>query len=224
LTIRLTAPGKFLQTVYRGNGDRVVFSSFMYMTETSALVNEASRLRLYAEWSRYWDVSKPVLLEKSPQHVPIVRFERQSSWSRLGQLLIMHRFLQAMFTPSRSLFLVVLRHPLAMLRKNHIRHNCGEKRLKDWLEEKEMLFEEDIQHLHHVAVVHYEHLANNNTLGQSSSWLIIMLIKDGRHPECALRPLLTGANRSRRYGHHRYIKHTRSSASSVSRQSQQGQA
>ena len=68
----MPTPGKYLQTVYQGNDDRV-FRSFTHMTEEDALVTEANRLRLYAEWSRFWDVSKPVLLEKSPQHVPIVR-------------------------------------------------------------------------------------------------------------------------------------------------------
>ena len=72
-----------------------------------------------------------------------------------------------MFTPSRSMFLAVLRHPLATFRQNHIRRKCGEQRLQQWLEEKEMLLEEDIQHLHHAAVVHYEHLANNDTFGWS---------------------------------------------------------
>jgi hypothetical protein len=55
-------------------------------------VTPENRQKLFEEWSRYWDVSKPYLLEKSPPN------------------LIRTRFLQAMF-PS-SYFVVLLRHPI----------------------------------------------------------------------------------------------------------------
>ena len=53
-----------------------------------------SSIQLYAEWRRYWDVSKPILVEKSPRH------------------MMMTRLLQFWFRPEQSFFIVVLRHPV----------------------------------------------------------------------------------------------------------------
>ena len=50
--------------------------------------------RLYAQWSLFWDTSRPVLLEKTPEN------------------LLMGPFLQAAFGPSKSRFAFVMRHPL----------------------------------------------------------------------------------------------------------------
>ena len=50
---------------------------------------------MYAEWRRYWDVSKPILVEKSPRHI------------------IMTRLLQHWFGADQTFFIVIMRHPLA---------------------------------------------------------------------------------------------------------------
>jgi hypothetical protein len=62
-----------MQTVYKSS-DYPYFRRFEHMTESSPAATVANRLRLYAEWSRYWNTSRPVLLEKSPQHATITRF------------------------------------------------------------------------------------------------------------------------------------------------------
>jgi Sulfotransferase family len=62
------------------------------LTETSPLVSPDNAERLSAQWSKHWDLSSPVLIEKSPPN--IVRM----------------RFLQALF-PSSS-FIMVVRHPV----------------------------------------------------------------------------------------------------------------
>ena len=64
----------------------------------STLVSQFNRELLYAEWRRYWNVSKPILQEKSPIHA------------------LKMRFLQAMFTTERSSFIIVLRHPHATMK------------------------------------------------------------------------------------------------------------
>jgi hypothetical protein len=65
-----------------------------HLTENSDLVRPRNRDRLLADWSRHWDLSRPVLLEKSPPN------------------LLKTRFLQALF-PEAS-FVIVTRHPVAV--------------------------------------------------------------------------------------------------------------
>jgi len=89
--------GQHLQSVYPpakdyGGPGLFAFAEEAHLTEASPLVSEESRERLLADWSPYWDLEKPVLIEKSPPN------------------LIRMRFLQALF-PGAS-FVVVTRHPI----------------------------------------------------------------------------------------------------------------
>jgi len=91
--------GQHLQTVYpveqaHGGVGRFGFAPDSHLTEDSPLVTEANRRRLMSEWGRYWDLDKPVLIEKSPPN------------------LTKMRFFQAMFPSSH--FIVVMRHPAAV--------------------------------------------------------------------------------------------------------------
>jgi hypothetical protein len=91
--------GQHLQSVYPpahvyGGPGRFGFRPEAHLTEGSELVTPENRERLMAEWSAHWDLSRPVLVEKSPPN------------------LIRGRFLQALF-PDAS-FVMVLRHPVAV--------------------------------------------------------------------------------------------------------------
>lgn len=90
--------GQHLQSVYKpahafGRPGTFGFNPDAYLTESSPLVSDASRECLFREWSQWWDLGKPVLLEKSPAN------------------LVRSRFLQAMFPESR--FVIITRHPIA---------------------------------------------------------------------------------------------------------------
>jgi hypothetical protein len=90
--------GQFLQTVLPlesalGGVGRFGFDPRAHMTEDSTLNNPDSASRILAEWSRYWDMSKPVLIEKTPSN------------------LLRMRLLQKLF-PASS-FVVITRHPIA---------------------------------------------------------------------------------------------------------------
>jgi hypothetical protein len=63
--------GKFLQSVYRPTD--AAWTRIEHLTEESDKLTSENRLRLFAEWSRYWDLSKEVLLEKSHGNEEIVR-------------------------------------------------------------------------------------------------------------------------------------------------------
>jgi hypothetical protein len=91
--------GQLLQTVYppghaHGGPGRFGFSPEQHITEASPLATAENRDRLWAEWAPHWDLSQPVLVEKSPTH------------------LTKTRFLQALF-PGCA-FVVVTRHPIAV--------------------------------------------------------------------------------------------------------------
>ncbi len=91
--------GQHLQTVYPaantfGGSGGFGFSPQAHVTEDSPLVSDANRHRLWEQWSPHWDLSKPLLVEKSPPN------------------LMKSRFLQAMFP--NSWFVMLIRHPIAV--------------------------------------------------------------------------------------------------------------
>jgi hypothetical protein len=136
-----TNEGQYVQSVYpsdvyHSKGGRFAFRTGARLTEESPLVTEENRRQLFSEWSQYWDLSVPVLLEKSPPN------------------LIRTRFLQAMF-PDAS-FVALIRHPIPVTLATQ---PWGGDRIhslvEHWLRAHE-LFVEDVPHLRRVHVVRYE--------------------------------------------------------------------
>lgn len=139
--------GMHLQTVYRpsgyyGGAGAFGFHSEAHLTESSPLVTEANRQKLFSEWSKYWDLNKTYLLEKSPPNI------------------IRTRFLQAMFP--NSYFIVMLRHPLAVsyatqkwYRRYRINWRGFGRILEHWLVCNE-IFQADQVYLKNSFVVKYE--------------------------------------------------------------------
>lgn len=136
-----------LQTVYRPSGYYGGAAAFgfhpeAHLTEHSPLVTDANRQKLFCEWSRYWDLGREYLLEKSPPN------------------LIRTRFLQAMFPD--SYFIVLLRHPLAVsyatqkwYRRFRINWRSFPRILEHWLICHE-IFRADQNHLGRSLVLKYE--------------------------------------------------------------------
>ena len=151
--------GQFFQTVYPAHhrtAENYNWAWFdnMHLNETSEYATDNHRMRLYHEWRPHWNVSRPILMEKSPRHA------------------LMTRLLQHWFTPERSYFIVLLRHPLATLRlawednntKLGIVLDCGDKAIQHWLHIVETLFS-DLNHLRNVILVQFERLALGDTQG-----------------------------------------------------------
>ncbi len=139
--------GQHLQTVYpsdheHGRPGRFGFAPEMHLTEASPLVSERSARTLWEEWSPHWDLSRPLLLEKSPPN------------------LLKTRFLQALF-PASS-FVVLVRHPIpvsiatARWRRTRRYHRL----LEHWLR-CHALFEADRERLQRVHVLQYEQLVRD---------------------------------------------------------------
>ncbi len=136
--------GQHLQTVYPsartyGGPGRFAFAPEAHLTEQSPLATPTNAQRLFAQWARYWDLAKPVLVEKSPPN------------------LVMTRFLQALFPDAR--FLVVVRHPVVvgLSTSRWTRRTPLRRLIEHWLTAHET-FLADAPHVRRLKVVHYEHL------------------------------------------------------------------
>lgn len=136
--------GQHLQDVYpparrHGGAGRFGFSQQAHLTGESPLATALSAERLMEQWGRHWDLTRPVLVEKSPPN------------------LIMTRFLQSLF-PDAS-FLIMVRNPAVVAlstgrwrRTSHLR-----TLLEHWVAAHET-FAADAPHLRRVRVVRYERL------------------------------------------------------------------
>ncbi|MDX1918305.1 MAG: sulfotransferase [Candidatus Caenarcaniphilales bacterium] len=142
--------GQHLQSVYPpddtyGGPGKFGFHPGSAFDEGSLLINPANREKLIQEWSKHWDMSKPVLIEKSPPN------------------LTKTRFLQALFP--ESYFLIILRHPVAV---SLATHKWSRSLLFDlfrhWVVAHRR-FESDQPHLKKCLVIKYEDfVADQSTL------------------------------------------------------------
>lgn len=166
--------GQHLQSVYppakaHGGPGKFGLMPESHLTETSPLVSEENRNRLFSEWARYWDLGKPVLVEKSPPN------------------LTKTRFLQALFP--NSYFIMIMRHPIAVSYATQAWSSTGmSSLLEHWLVCHE-IFAEDKPHLTNVFVLQYENFVANpdEHLGALHSFL-------GLPPHRCARAISTDTN------------------------------
>ena len=136
--------GQHLQTVcpvdeHHGGPGRFAFTAAAHMTESSPFAAPGPARRLREQWERYWDLTRPVLLEKSPPN--LLRF----------------RFLQEVFPNSK--FILVMRHPVPVtlstlrwapaLTPRHL--------VEHWLHAHDIAFQ-DLPYLRDSMIVRYESL------------------------------------------------------------------
>jgi hypothetical protein len=137
--------GQHLQDVYPsarqfGGAGRFGMDPRSHLTEDSSLATEESARRILFQWSPHWDMSRRLLLEKSPPN------------------LVRTRFLQALFPEAR--FVVVVRHPavVALSTRKWAGPMAGlAPLLEHWVRAHET-FMADAARLRQVHVVRYEHL------------------------------------------------------------------
>jgi hypothetical protein len=144
--------GQHLQDVYPkaklyGGPGRFALDARAHLTEASELVSPQNAQRMLDAWTPYWDLSKPLLLEKSTPN------------------LVMGRFLQAMFPGSA--FITVMRHPVIvalstvkwrrLLSRNWQNHTTVEAMVGHWLAAHDT-FLADLPHLTRTHVLRYEDL------------------------------------------------------------------
>jgi len=139
--------GQYLQTVYPeeevyGGPGAFGLSAEAHWTEASPLVAKAKE-NLFRQWAPYWDLSKPILAEKTPAN------------------LIRSRFLQAIFP--NSAFIFQMRHPAvnalatskwtppAWMPMTHL--------IRNWVACHKILFD-DLERINVAVVLRYEDFTN----------------------------------------------------------------
>jgi len=140
--------GQFLQDVYPtatayGGSSRCGFDPRMHRTETSDLLAPEKVARLHATWHSYWDNTKSIFVEKTPEN------------------FLMSRFLQAAFP--NSYFVVLKRHPVPVSmagQKWAVNITSLNRMFQHWLRCYE-IFEQDRGYLTHVYELKYEDYVEN---------------------------------------------------------------
>jgi len=140
--------GQFLQDVYPtasayGGSSRCGFDPRMHRTESSDLLTPENIARLLASWHSYWDNTKTIFVEKTPEN------------------LLMTRFLQAVFP--NSYFVVIRRHPVATSmggQKWTSNITSLNRMFEHWLHCYK-LFEQDKRYLTRVYELSYEDCVEN---------------------------------------------------------------
>jgi hypothetical protein len=141
--------GQHLQSVYPpaavyGGPGRFGFAPESHLTETSPLASKENARAIFDGWSAHWDLTRSVLVEKSPPN------------------LLKTRFLQALYPGSA--FVVIVRHPIPVslptARWRGTRRY--DRLLEHWLR-CHALFEADREHLDRVHVLQYEQLVRDPT-------------------------------------------------------------
>lgn len=112
------------------------------LTESSSLARPESAERLFARWMAYWDLSRPVLLEKSPPN------------------MVRMRFLQHLF-PNSS-FVMVVRHPVVVALSTHkwAPRTSYSKLFANWFAAHDILVK-DAGHIRRLHVLKYEDLVRD---------------------------------------------------------------
>ncbi|HEX5146179.1 MAG TPA: sulfotransferase, partial [Conexibacter sp.] len=129
--------------IAHGGPGRFAFARAMHETERSPRASRALAIQISRSWAPYWDLERPLLLEKSPPN------------------LVRTRLLQALF-PGAA-FVVVVRHPVAVALATEkwlgapSRWVSAPSLLRHWLRAHE-LFLSDAARLQRVLVVRYEEL------------------------------------------------------------------
>jgi hypothetical protein len=163
--------GQHLQDVYPpardfGGPGRFAVDGRSRLTESSPLASPSNARRLAEQWAPHWDLSRPVLVEKSPPNI------------------VRTRFLHALF-PQAS-FVVVVRHPVVVSLSTHkwARRSSYRQMFANWFAAHEALAE-DAQHVQRLHVLKYEDLVTNPT--DTLSAVAAFLGLDGNIPADTLQ-------------------------------------
>ncbi len=153
--------GQHLQSVYPaartyGGPGRFALDPRAHLTEDSPLATPDSASRLAQEWSQHWDLSRPVLVEKSPPN------------------LVMTRFLQELFP--QAAFVVIVRHPVVVSlgTDKWLRGRSLRTPMANWFAAHDT-FLADLPALRSVHVVRYEELVRDPAAGLAAIGAFLQL-------------------------------------------------
>lgn len=136
--------GQHLQSTYApardfGGAGRFAFDAKAHLVEVDAATAARHKAELMEAWGPHWDLSRRVLLEKSPPN------------------LVRTRYLQSVFPGAR--FVVIVRHPIAaaLATKKWRRRQSLWSLVHHWVVAHDIAVA-DGEHVDHLLLVHYEDL------------------------------------------------------------------
>ena len=138
----LTSAGRSVLSGTQGGLGRYAFSPDAHLTELHPLNSAVNSRKLLSEWGFHWNLTRPVLLEKTPTN------------------MITSRLLQSLLGPSVN-FLFITRHPLAVSLAHRRWQCCALMSLPSlllhWVASHRILAT-DLPHLQAARVLRYEDL------------------------------------------------------------------
>jgi len=147
--------GQHLQNIYPkayNLGGMLGYAHKLHLTENSPKCNPANAAKLLTSWRPYWNMSKDLLVEKTPNH------------------MVMTRFLQCLFTPEKTTFVITMRHPfgatyfkwkLPLNVDEMEKTGCLEKYVVHWLAQMDSL-KEDLSYIQNINLVMFENFTSGN--------------------------------------------------------------
>lgn len=155
--------GQHIQSVYGASGKfggpgSFGFNKTYHYTEKSNLLTQKNNDKILNEWSKYWDLNKSILLEKSPPNI------------------IHTRYLQELVP--NSYFIIIIRHPfaVAMATKKWNKQSIN-IHIEHWLHTHEILYN-DLKKIKNYLILRYENLNIDTFENKISNFLGENLIID----------------------------------------------
>tara|TARA_Y100001935_G_scaffold254603_1_gene264189 strand:- start:834 stop:1568 length:735 start_codon:yes stop_codon:yes gene_type:complete len=118
--------GQHIQTVYdaaykHGGPGKFGFDKKYHYTEKTYLLTQKNNDKIINDWSKFWDLNKPILVEQSPPNI------------------IHTRYLQEIV--DKSYFIIIIRHPLSVaLATEKYMTQTLDKHIEHWLHVHEILY------------------------------------------------------------------------------------
>ena len=135
--------GQHIQSVYdaankHGGPGKFGFDKKYHYTENSDLLTKKNNDKLLNEWSKYWNLNKSILVEKSPPNIIHTRYLQE----------IVHN----------SYFIIIIRHPypVAMATKKWNNQSI-DKHMDHWLHTHKILYN-DLKKIKNYLILKYEEL------------------------------------------------------------------
>lgn len=135
--------GHHIQNVYPngltyGGPGNFAMHNVYHFTENNALATQENNEKIIKQWEQFWDLTKPILVEKSPPNI------------------IHTRYLQQMVDD--SYFVCIMRHPyIVALATRKWNPQLVEEHIVHWLRAHEILFN-DLEQIKKYKIVKYETL------------------------------------------------------------------
>ena len=135
--------GQHIQSVYdpayRHDGPgKFGFDKEYHYTEKSYLLTQNNNNKIINEWSKYWDLNKSILIEKSPPNIIHTRYLQEIVYN--------------------SYFIIIIRHPFAVAMATKKWNNQSlDKHMHHWLYVHEILYN-DLKKIKKYLILKYEEL------------------------------------------------------------------